>query len=163
MTLNLEGCKIACSSNWDLGNRLSICLKIEESQENLCREGRRAGPSRCMLTTFEAWSLCKYYFKIHFLPQRKHNASRLQIYFFSSLYSPVMNLRLLLFFCFRNLFRHTAGLLGRVINSSQGLYLHWATQHRKTRRNIHALSGIRTRDQGPRLRPHGHWIGLRYK
>jgi hypothetical protein len=38
------------------------------------------------------------------------------------------------------------GLLGRVISSSQGLYLHRTTQHRKTRTNIHALSGIRTRD-----------------
>jgi hypothetical protein len=54
--------------------------------------------------------------------------------------------------------RHTIGLLGRVISSSQGLYLHRATQHRKTRTNIHALSGIRTRDQGPR----GHWIGTWY-
>jgi hypothetical protein len=38
------------------------------------------------------------------------------------------------------------GLLGRVISPSQGLYLHRATQHRKTRTNIHALSGIRTHD-----------------
>jgi hypothetical protein len=45
-----------------------------------------------------------------------------------------------------NLFRHMVGLLGRVISPSQGLYLHRTTQHRKTRTNIHALSGIRTRD-----------------
>jgi hypothetical protein len=32
-----------------------------------------------------------------------------------------------------NLFRHMVGLLGRVINSLQGLYLHRTTQHRKTR------------------------------
>jgi hypothetical protein len=38
------------------------------------------------------------------------------------------------------------GLLGRVISSLQGLYLHRTTQHRKTRTNIHALSGIWTRD-----------------
>jgi hypothetical protein len=38
------------------------------------------------------------------------------------------------------------GLLGRVIIPSQGLYLHRTTQHRKTRTNIHALSGIRTHD-----------------
>jgi hypothetical protein len=38
------------------------------------------------------------------------------------------------------------GLLGRVISPSQGLYLHRITQHRKTRTNIHALSGIRTHD-----------------
>jgi hypothetical protein len=38
------------------------------------------------------------------------------------------------------------GLLGRVISPSQGLYLYRTTQHRKTRTNIHALSGIRTHD-----------------
>jgi hypothetical protein len=50
------------------------------------------------------------------------------------------------FFWFPNLFRHTAGLLGQVISSLQGLYLHRTTQHRNTSTNIHALSGIRTRD-----------------
>jgi hypothetical protein len=30
----------ACSSNFELGNHLSICLKTEENQENLCRDGR---------------------------------------------------------------------------------------------------------------------------
>jgi hypothetical protein len=39
-----------------------------------------------------------------------------------------------------------AGLLGRVISSSQDLYLHRTTQNRQTRTKIHALSGIRTRD-----------------
>jgi hypothetical protein len=38
------------------------------------------------------------------------------------------------------------GLLGRVISPLQGLYLHKTTQLRKTRTNIHALSGIRTHD-----------------
>jgi hypothetical protein len=62
---------------------------------------------------------------------------------------------------FLELFRQTVGLLGRVISPSQGLYLHRTTQHRKTRTNIHALSGIRTYDPSnqpavPRLRPHGH-------
>jgi hypothetical protein len=47
---------------------------------------------------------------------------------------------------FLELFRHMVGLLGRVIGPSQGLYLHRTTQHRKTRANIHALSGIRTHD-----------------
>jgi hypothetical protein len=42
--------------------------------------------------------------------------------------------------------RHMVGLLGRLISSSQGLYLHRATHHRETRTNIHALSGIRNRD-----------------
>jgi hypothetical protein len=45
---------------------------------------------------------------------------------------------------FLELVRYTVGLLGRVISPSQGLYLHRTTQHRKTRTNIHALSGIRT-------------------
>jgi hypothetical protein len=47
---------------------------------------------------------------------------------------------------FLELFRHMAGLLGRVISPSQGLYLHRTTQHRNTRTNIHALSGIRTHE-----------------
>jgi hypothetical protein len=47
---------------------------------------------------------------------------------------------------FLELFREAVGLLGRVISPSQGLYLHRTTEHRKTRTNIHALSGIRTRD-----------------
>jgi hypothetical protein len=42
--------------------------------------------------------------------------------------------------------RQMAGLLGRVINTSQGLYLHRTTQHRNTGTNVHALSGIRTHD-----------------
>jgi hypothetical protein len=47
---------------------------------------------------------------------------------------------------FLELSRHMVGLLGRVIRPSQGLYLHSTTQHRKTRTNIHGLSGIRTHD-----------------
>jgi hypothetical protein len=47
---------------------------------------------------------------------------------------------------FLELFRHMVGLLGRVISPSQGHYLHRTTQHRKTRTNIHALSGIQTHD-----------------
>jgi hypothetical protein len=47
---------------------------------------------------------------------------------------------------FLELFRHMLGLLGWVISPSQGLYLHRTIQHRKTRTNIHALSGIRTHD-----------------
>jgi hypothetical protein len=49
-----------------------------------------------------------------------------------------------LIFWFPNLFQHMVGLLGRVISLSQGLYLHRTTQHRKTRTNIYALSGIQT-------------------
>jgi hypothetical protein len=47
---------------------------------------------------------------------------------------------------FLELFRHMVGLLGLVISPSQGLYLHRTKQHRKTRTNIHVLSGIRTHD-----------------
>jgi hypothetical protein len=65
---------------------------------------------------------------------------------FNWFYNRVLDLRLLLFFLFPNLFRHMVGLLGRVISPSQGLYLHRAAQHRKTRTNFHALSGIRTHD-----------------
>jgi hypothetical protein len=42
---------------------------------------------------------------------------------------------------FLELFRH---MVGRVISPSQDLYLHKTTQHRKTRTNIHASSGIQT-------------------
>jgi hypothetical protein len=52
---------------------------------------------------------------------------------------------------FLELFRHMVGLLGRVISPSQGLYLHRTAQHRKTRTNIHVLSGIRTHD--PSIQP----------
>jgi hypothetical protein len=38
------------------------------------------------------------------------------------------------------------GLIGRVISPSQGLRLHRTAQHRKTRTNSHALSGIQTYD-----------------
>jgi hypothetical protein len=47
---------------------------------------------------------------------------------------------------FPELFRHMVGLLGRVISPSQGLCIHRTTQHRNTRINIHALSGIQTHD-----------------
>jgi hypothetical protein len=47
---------------------------------------------------------------------------------------------------FLELVRHKVGLLGQVISPSQGLYLHKTIQHRKTRTNIHAFSGIRTQD-----------------
>jgi hypothetical protein len=43
----------------------------------------------------------------------------------------------------------------------EGLYLHRTTQHRNTKANIHASSGIQTHDSSNqvddlRLRPHGH-------
>jgi hypothetical protein len=37
---------------------------------------------------------------------------------------------------FLKLFRHMVGLLGRVISSSQGLYLHRTAQHRKTQTSM---------------------------
>jgi hypothetical protein len=54
------------------------------------------------------------------------------------------------------------GLLGRVISSSQGLYLHRTTQHRKARDKHSCLerdSNPRSQQptgQDPCLRPHGH-------
>jgi hypothetical protein len=58
--------------------------------------------------------------------------------------------------------RHSVGLLGRVISSSQGLCLHTRTENAQTL-NFHALSGIRTHDPGLRagecsacLRPFGY-------
>jgi hypothetical protein len=41
---------------------------------------------------------------------------------------------------------HFVGLLRRGISPTKGLYLYRITERRKTRRNIHALSGIRTHD-----------------
>jgi hypothetical protein len=59
---------------------------------------------------------------------------------------PLKDLGRLTYRRFLELFRHMVGLLGRVISPSQGLYLHRTTQHRKTRTNIRAFSGIRTHD-----------------
>jgi hypothetical protein len=39
MNLLREAAWEACSSNLEFGNHLSICLKIEENQENLCQHG----------------------------------------------------------------------------------------------------------------------------
>jgi hypothetical protein len=64
---------------------------------------------------------------------------------------------------FRDHFSQTVGLLGRVISSSQGLYLNTEQQKRIHTPNIHALTGIRTHDPSVRasedstyLRPRGH-------
>jgi hypothetical protein len=60
-------------------------------------------------------------------------------------------------------FQHLVGFPGRGFSPTQGLYLHRTAQHRKTRTNIHAFSGIRTNDQcpsgqEPRLAPRpGKW------
>jgi hypothetical protein len=67
---------------------------------------------------------------------------------------------------FRNHFSHAVGFLGRVISSSQGLYLNTG-QHKQNKSihtpNIHSLSGIRTHDPSVRasedsscLRPRGY-------
>jgi len=55
------------------------------------------------------------------------------------------------------------GLIGPGISPTQGLYPHRTTQHSKTRINIHAPSGIRTRDPSVReveyyMRPLGPGI-----
>jgi hypothetical protein len=67
-------------------------------------------------------------------------------FFFAVALQSLKDLGRLTYRRFLELFRHMIGLLGRVISPSQGLYLHRITQHRKTRTNIHALSGIRTHD-----------------
>jgi hypothetical protein len=79
------------------------------------------------------------------------------------LYSPLFGPGV--FFSFVILFTQTAGLLGRVISPSQGLYPHTGQhKHRiNAHTDIHALSGIRTHDlsvraseDSSRLRPRGH-------
>jgi hypothetical protein len=75
----------------------------------------------------------------------QNNAEILQFFSPVALQS-LKDLGRLTYMRFLELFRHTVGLLGRVISPSQGLYLHRTTQHRKTRTNIHALSGIQTHD-----------------
>jgi hypothetical protein len=83
------------------------------------------------------------------------------------LYSPLLDPGL--FFSFVIFFTQTIRLLGWVISSSQGRYLHTGQQkHRiNAHTNIHALSGIRTHDpsvlaseDNSCLRPHGHWDRL---
>jgi hypothetical protein len=69
------------------------------------------------------------------------------LHFFSPVaLQSLMNLGRLTYRRFLELFRHMVGLLERVISPSQGLYLHRTTQHRKTRTNIRAFSGIRIHD-----------------
>jgi hypothetical protein len=68
----------------------------------------------------------------------------LYVFFFPLALQSLKDLGRLTYMRFLELLRHIVGLLGRVIRPSQGLYLHRTTQHRKTRTNIHALSGIRT-------------------
>jgi hypothetical protein len=80
-----------------------------------------------------------FYIEYHYTPNMP------KTFFFLWLYSPFGPCRLT-YRRFLELFRHMVGLLGRVICPSQGFYLHRTTQHRKTRTNIHALSGIRTHD-----------------
>jgi hypothetical protein len=70
-----------------------------------------------------------------------------------------------LFFSSVIIFTQTVGLLGRVINPSQGRYLN-TEQHKhriNAHKDIHALSGIRTHDPSVQasedsswLRPHGY-------
>jgi hypothetical protein len=78
------------------------------------------------------------------------------------LYSPLLGPGL--FFIFVIFFTQTVGLLGRVINPSQGRYLHTGQHKHKinAHTDIHALSRIRTHDPSVRasedsscLRPRG--------
>jgi hypothetical protein len=67
------------------------------------------------------------------------------------IFSTLLRIRPIGLFQFRIIFeimnhRQMVGLLGRMISSSQGLCLHRVTQHRQTRTNVHAVSGIRTRE-----------------
>jgi hypothetical protein len=69
-----------------------------------------------------------------------------------------------LIFWFPNLFRHLVGLLGRVISSSQGLYLHRTTNIERRGQTSMPWAEFEpaiqcASDQGPRLRPYDHWIG----
>jgi hypothetical protein len=90
------------------------------------------------------------------------------LFFFPVALQSLKDLGRLTYKWFLELFRHMVGLLGGVISPSQGLYLRRTTQHRNTRTNIYALSGVRTHGQptgqDPRLRPHGHcdrhWCSL---
>jgi hypothetical protein len=66
--------------------------------------------------------------------------------FFPWLYSRSRTLAVSHIGSFFSYFRHMVRLPRRVISPSHGLYLHRTTRHRKTRTNIHALSGIRTHD-----------------
>jgi hypothetical protein len=93
---------------------------------------------------------------------QKQKLNLIMNFFFLWLYSPLTALAASHIGGFLNYIRHMAGLLGRVISPSQGLYLHRTTQHRKTRdkhlcleRDSNPLSQQPT-GQGPRLRPHGH-------
>jgi hypothetical protein len=72
-------------------------------------------------------------------------------FFFPVALQSLMDLGRLTYRRFLELFRQMVGLLGRVISPSQGLYLLRTTQHRKTRTNIHALSGIRPHDPSNQL------------
>jgi hypothetical protein len=67
------------------------------------------------------------------------------VFFFSSSLLPLWSRGLISQFLDHS---QTAGLLERVISSSQGLYLN--TEKRAHTSNIHALSGIRTHDPGLR-------------
>jgi hypothetical protein len=81
-------------------------------------------------------------------------SGRTIISFFSVALQSLKDLGRLTYWRLLELFRHMVGLLGRVISPSQDLYLHRTTQHRKTRTNIQALSGIRTHDPNrPRPTP----------
>jgi hypothetical protein len=59
--------------------------------------------------------------------------------------------------------RHSVGLLGAMISSSQGLYLYTNTEKRTYTQtpNIHALSGTRTHD--PSFRPLGYRDRLKFR
>jgi hypothetical protein len=111
--------------------------------------------TRCLVSTrdnftFDVRNACVWFYISCNTHQFIARSNRLKQFFPMALQS-LKDLGRLTYSRFLELYRHMVGLLGRVISPSQGLYLHRITQQRKTRTNIHALSGIRTHD--PRNQP----------
>jgi hypothetical protein len=114
---------------------------------------------QCLSKSGEVYSLVvREYFPNICLTIRRISFAFMFIYFFPWRYSPNLGLGIPpwhspFHFGFLDL-RQLVGLLGRVISSSQGLYLYTNTEkstHTHTQTltlNIHALSGIRTHDPG---------------
>jgi hypothetical protein len=90
-----------------------------------------------------------------------------KIFIFRKLSVPTVFLNLMVPW---SILRHAVELPERVISSSQGLYLHKTTQHRKTKdkqpcpeRYSNPRSSVRAFKVRPSLRLRGHWIGAKNK
>jgi hypothetical protein len=82
-------------------------------------------------------------------------------FFFPWLYSPWRTLAASHIGGFLSYLRHTAGLLGRVISPSQGLYLHRTPQQKDADKHTYFKRDSNPRSQQPTgqdpcFRPHGH-------